>query len=357
MTLCYYITGHGYGHAIRTAQILMALPADVPLILRTVVPERLFREEVPGRAFTYAPAEFDCGCLQSDSVTVLPRATLDRYTQLAAANDAGLDEEVDFLRRHAVKAVVTDIASFPLRATYAAGIPGYAVANFTWHDIYREYAETPEDGALLDQMAREYATATTAFVTPLATSTIAGVFPRVEHVPLVTRRGANVRDALARHVGAGDEHLALLYLGVWGVDVDWAEIGRIGGWTFLTYEPPPVKPSNVRVLDRREWLYADTAASVDVVISKPGYGTVTECIANGVPLMYVPRAAFAEYAALVGGMERWGGGVPVPDTEFRAGRWGDVLEAALSARCDAGAYAVDGARVIAQRLTAALGST
>jgi hypothetical protein len=78
--LCYYITGHGYGHAIRTAQILKALPTDIPCILRTTVPERLFQEEVPGRAFIYAPAEFDCGCLQTDSVTVLPRATLERYT-------------------------------------------------------------------------------------------------------------------------------------------------------------------------------------------------------------------------------------------------------------------------------------
>ena len=42
-------------------------------------------------------------------------------------------------------------------------------------------------------------------------------------------------------------------------------------------------------LSRREWAYADVAASVDAVISKPGYGTVTECIANSVPFIYVPR--------------------------------------------------------------------
>ena len=73
--LCYYITGHGFGHAIRTTQILKALPSDVPLILKTTAPERLFREELPGRDFEYLSAEYDCGCLQSDSVTVLKRET------------------------------------------------------------------------------------------------------------------------------------------------------------------------------------------------------------------------------------------------------------------------------------------
>ena len=43
-----------------------------------------------------------------------------------------------------------------LRAAQEAGIPSVAVANFTWHDIYSEYAETDTDAALLRQMAAEY---------------------------------------------------------------------------------------------------------------------------------------------------------------------------------------------------------
>ncbi|MBV9852682.1 MAG: hypothetical protein JO250_23735 [Armatimonadetes bacterium] len=362
MTLCYYITGHGYGHAIRTAQILKALPPDVPLILRTVVPERLFREEAPGRDFSYRPAEFDCGCLQSDSVTVLPRATLDRYAEIAAANEARLPEEVAFLKREGVRAVVTDIPAFPLRAAREAGLPGFAVANFTWHDIYQEYTETPDDGALLAHMAEEYGAATAAFLTPLSTPTVADPFPRVERVPLVARRGRNIRAALDAtltiqappELGAGRavRHLALLYLGVWGLDMDWAALAAAADWLFLTYDPPALPVPNVVTLDRRRWPYADVSASVDAVVSKPGYGTVTECIANGVPLIYVPRPAFSEYDTLVAGMARWGGGVPIRDTDFRAGSWQDALDAALSAALRPDAYATNGAEVIAARLRA-----
>ena len=355
MTLCYYVTGHGFGHAIRTAQILKALPADCPLILRTTVPERLFREEVPGRAFTYAPAEFDCGCLQSDSVTVLPRATLNRYSEIAASNERHRAEEVAFLKRQGVRVVVSDIPAFPLRAAREAGIPGFAVTNFTWHDIYREYVETEADVDLLRQMAVEYGTATTAFITPLAVPSVVEPFSHVERVPLVARHGNRVRAALVRELGVGEERkLALLYLGVWGLDLNWAALAAVRGWVFLTYDAPTIPAPNIVTLDRARWPYANVAASVDAVVSKPGYGTVTECIANSVPLIYVPRPGFSEYEALVMGMGLWGGGIPLSDEDFRAGRWQEALSTALAAPLNPSAYATNGAAVIAARLTAAL---
>ncbi len=350
MTVCYYITGHGFGHAIRTAQVLKALPPDVRLILRTTVPERLWREELPGRDFVYAPAEFDCGCLQSDSVTMQPRATLTRYREIAEQNQAHLSEEVAFLHRENVQCVVTDIPSFPLSAAYAAGIPRLAVSNFTWHDIYAEYAETSEDSALLQQMAEEYASATLALITPLATLTAADVFPHVQHVPLVARKGHSVRSELKQTLNISQPHIALLYLGPWGLTVNWQALAEWTDWHFLIYDPLPQAYPNVTVLDRRTWPYADIAASVDAVVSKTGYGTVTECIANSVPLIYIPRSDFAEHNALVAGMRPWGGGVEIAPEEFHAGRWGDALQSALVAPIQPDAYATNGAEVIAEQI-------
>ncbi len=63
MTVCYYVTGHGYGHAIRTLQILKALPAGVRILLKTTVPARIFQDDLPGRDITVLPAEYDCGCV------------------------------------------------------------------------------------------------------------------------------------------------------------------------------------------------------------------------------------------------------------------------------------------------------
>jgi len=212
--LCYYVTGHGFGHAIRATQILKALPPSLPLIVKTTAPERLFREELPGRRFEYIADEYDCGCLQSDSVSVLRRETLTRYGEIARRNHERLPEEIAFLKQRGVTCAASDIPSFPLLAAREAGIPGVAACNFTWHDIYSEYAETPEDAAMLSQMAAEYASATVGLVTPLSLPSTPRVFPNAERVPLVARRGNSLREALTLALDiAPGKHLALLYLG------------------------------------------------------------------------------------------------------------------------------------------------
>lgn len=347
--LCYYVTGHGFGHAVRTAQILKALPPELPLLVKTTAPERLFREELPGREFEYVAAEYDCGCLQSDSVSVLKRETLTRYGEIARRNQDHLADEIVFLRERGVKCVASDIPSFPLYAAREAGVPSGAIGNFTWHDIYAEYAETAEDEALLAQMAAQYASATVGLITPLSLPSTPGLFPNVERVPLVARRGSPIRSILTEVLDIPPEkHLALLYLGGWGLDVDWPALERFTDWCFLGDRAAPI--ANARVFDPSVLRYADVAASVDAVVSKAGYGTVTECIANSVPLVYLPRHGFAEHDALVSGMNKWGGGIAISEAAFHAGEWADALQSALHAAPDPNAFATNGAKVIAEKL-------
>jgi len=349
--LCYYVTGHGFGHAIRTTQVLKALPPTVPFTVKTSAPERLFREELPGRAFEYVAAEYDCGCLQTDSVSVLKRETLTRYTEIARRNRAHLPDEIAWLKRRGVRCVVSDIPSFPLLAARAASIPSVVVGNFTWHDIYAEYAETAADNAMLAQMAEEYASAAVALITPLHLDSTPALFPDAEAVPLVTRRGVPIRGALIREGGIpAGKHLALLYLGEWGLKIDWAALEKLTEWVFLVDRPLPKLIANARIFDPSILRYADVAASVDAVISKAGYGTVTECIANSVPFIYLPRSGFAEHEALVLGMNRWGGGIEISEAAFHAGDWETALQTALTLQPDSNAFPTNGAEVVAKRL-------
>ena len=140
-------------------------------------------------------------------------------------------------------------------------------------------------------------------------------------------------------------------MGEWGLDIDWAALERFKDWVFLLDRPLPQPASNVRAFDPGVWPYADVAASVDAVVSKAGYGTVTECIANSVALVYLPRHSFAEHDALVSGMNHWGGGSEISEAAFHAGDWAGALRSALYAVPDPDAFATNGAEVIAQKLT------
>jgi UDP:flavonoid glycosyltransferase YjiC (YdhE family) len=142
-----------------------------------------------------------------------------------------------------------------------------------------------------------------------------------------------------------------MYIGLWGLDIDWNQIEAMRGWTFVTYEDLPGKSSNVVTLSKSDWLFADVAASVDVVVSKPGYGTISECVANSVPFVYIPRENFAEYPALAAGLDRWGGGVRISTDDFAHGNWEPSLTRALNSKPDSTLYAVVGAEVAAGILT------
>jgi hypothetical protein len=350
MTLCYYVTGHGYGHAVRASQVIKALPADLPVIVRTVAPEGIFREEI-GRDFRYMPAEFDCGCLQNDSVSVLKRETLDRYQEIDDRNHRALASEVEFLRREGVTCVVSDVPPFPLLVAQEAGIPSLAISNFSWYEIYRDYIKTKTDEEMVDGIRREYRCATLALITPLETPAVLELFPRIERIPLIVREGRRNRQRIDEFLGVrSTPHYGLLYFGTWGLDLDWPATLSLGDWTFFTYEDPPVAVANVVTVQRTEWPHPEMAGSVDVVVSKPGYGTVSEGIANGVPLVYLPRADFAECPALIAGMEPWGGGIPLTQDAFATGDWGDALASALNAKLDHAVYQTDGARVAADAI-------
>lgn len=347
-TICYYITGHGYGHAVRASQVISHLPPDIRVIVRGSTPEDLFDSEIR-REFEYMPAEFDCGCLQKDSISVLRRETLTRYRQIQERNHAALGAEIDFLDREKVDIVVSDIPPFPLYAAQRAGRPSFAVTNFTWHDIYAEYRETAADDELLSQILSEYRCATAALITPLATPNIKSEFGRSIDVPLIARRGKASPEDLRRRLGAPENTpVALVYFGVWGQHIDWKALEACAPWIFLCWGDPPGRPPNVVPLDTLDMANADVAASVDAVLAKPGYGTVSQCIADSVPLVYIHRSDFSEYDALVAGMEPWGGSVELSLQDFGAGNWKSALDAARSARINRGCYAADGAEVAAK---------
>lgn len=322
--VCYYLTSHGFGHSVRACAVCEHLAPGTELHIRTGVPRRFFEEELI-RTFEYSDAVFDCGCLQSDSVTVDVGATVDAYARIEAANARRLADEVRWLQEQAFDAVVCDSPPFPIQAARAAGIPAMALSNFTWYDVYSEYVGMDARvGDMLEGMRAQYASADLLLeATP---SLPMEYFPVRVPVGVVGRRGSDVRQRLVDRLGClPSTRLALLYLGTFGMDMPWSRLAQFEGWVFLSSEPLPGAPANLRVFDRAEFQFRDVAASVDAVFSKLGYATVTSCMLNAVPLVYLPRAQFAEYPALERGVREWGGGIAVSEGAFRDIAWGGAL--------------------------------
>jgi len=332
MHVLYYITSHGYGHAVRSAAVcncLGGLRDDVRVTVRSGVPARFFAEELT-LPFDVRGGGFDVGCLQSDGVTVLMEETLRAYCDIAANNKLILDDEARWCAENGVDCVVGDITPFAFEVADKAGIPSVAVSNFTWYDIYAPYVERfPRYDSMLSEMACQYGKASLALA--LYPASPMPVFRHKKTVPVVGRKGVNRKDEIFEAFGIDRrKRLGLIYTGNFGLDrVRWSRLEDFRGWEFVGVYPLPGSPRNFHLVTKDWFRYQDLSASADVIVGKMGYGVFSEALLNGVPLVYLPREDFSEFQVLDAEAKRLGIGVCIDAAAFADADWGDALEAAI----------------------------
>jgi L-arabinokinase len=180
------------------------------------------------------------------------------------------------------------------------------------------------------------------------------VFERVEDVDLLARPGRARRSELARLTGADEDRTWVLLS---FTALDWGpeavrRVEALDGYAFFGVRPLKVGSSRIHVLDRETMPFSDVLASCDVVLSKPGFGILSECVANAKPLVYAEREDFIEYPVLVRAIERYLRHVHLPAERLYRGDLGEALDAAPSAPPAPERLAGGGAEQAARRMAA-----
>ena len=365
----FYVSGHGFGHAVRQIAIVNALGArrpDLGIVIRTAAPRRLFDQSVRV-PMTFIAGSNDTGVIQIDSIRLDERKTIadatDFYRTLSerAANEAAL------LEAHDACLVVSDAPPLACTAAAVADIPSVVVSNFTWDWIYEGYesqlAAAPE---LLTVIRDAYGQASEGWRMPLH-----GGFAtvrRVLDIPFVARHARADRSAadVKRELGLPpDRSIALISFGGYGVEglplsqIDCRdEIDLV--MTAPATEIDSIDDSVHRVAEEdiysRGLRYVDLVAAADVVVTKPGYGIIADCVANRTAMLYTSRGRFVEYDVLVEQMPRFLKCEFIELEAFLAGRWRAALRRLLEKPGPAEQPRTDGADVvadlIAERVTA-----
>jgi len=329
-----YISGHGFGHATRSAALLAALAARrgaLRLSIVSTAPEWLFRLNLP-LPFAYRPVGLDVGTIQPDALHPDIDATLAACLRLHRQGPALLAAEAEYLRRQAVDLVVADIPWLAFPAARRAGLPSVGISNFTWDWIYAEHQDShPEFAAVVAAVREGYAQADLFLRLPFHGP--CDPFPRLQDIPLVARRSRRSRAAVRATLSLdGPRPVVLLSFGGFDLQgIDPGAVGRLPDYLFLTTRAVPDPPENLRLIPAGRFPYQELVAAADAVITKPGYGIVSDCLANRTPVLYTSRGAFAEYPRLVEGLERFGVCQFISNRDLLAGHWGPAL-AALARR-------------------------
>jgi len=344
MTIAFYISGHGFGHASRTIEVINALVdrrPDVRVIIRSEVAPWLVERTVrPG--VTLEPAPCDTGIAQIDSLTLDEAATLERARAFMSRFHERVATEKAWLLHVAASLVVADLPPLGIAAARAAGLPGVALGNFTWDWIYSGYAGTSD---LVDQIGDIYRMTAVALRLPMWGGF--ATMPKVIDLPFVARRSSTdpleVRHALGL---PRDVRLVLASFGGYGLTgLDVAALRQIAGYRILL--PGDIDEAAMYAGGLR---YEDLVRAVDVVATKPGYGIISECLANHTALLYTSRGHFLEYDVLVAAVPRFLRAAFIDHADLFSGRWAAHLDALLAQPAPPEQPATNGAEVAASRI-------
>lgn len=343
MQIAFYISGHGFGHALRDIELINAIAKkrpDARFVVRTAAPRTLFETVMPPITLQYCDA--DTGVVQIDSLRLDEERTARQAAAFYRDFDRRVDEEAAVLHGAAADIVLGDVPPIAFAAAAKAGVPSVAVGNFTWDWIYGHYRSfdtiAPD---VIPIIQRAYATVARALRLPLhgGFESIAAV---TEDVPFIARRSTRARAETRRLLGVPDGHrLVLVSFGAYGVDLPLDAVRRSGRLTVVMFDRAP-----------HGLTYPDVVAAADVVVSKPGYGIVSECVANTTPLLYTSRGRFIEYDVFVAEMPRVLRCRYISQEDLFAGTWSEAIERLIRQPSPPERARVDGAEVVADNILA-----
>lgn len=341
MNVVFYISGHGFGHASRAIEVINALlraRADIRVHIRTSVVRWLFDLTVKG-PFAYEYVECDTGIVQLDSLRLDEDASVRRALDFMATFDERVTREVAALEKRTPALVVADIPALGIAAAATANIPVAAVGNFTWDWAYAAY---PHSAPLVEQIAAVYAKADVALRLPMWGGF--GAFKRIVELPFVARRSTRTPEDTRRALGLPlDTRVVLPSFGGHGLEGLQDHFKRLTGYEVLfEFDEKQLYADGYR--------YEDLVRASDVVVTKPGYGIIAECLANDTALLYTDRGNFIEYDVLVANIPRLLRSRFISQEDLFAGRWQEHLDALVEQPAPPLQPATNGADVAAEML-------
>lgn len=331
--IIFYISGHGFGHSSRMAVVINELIRRGPkrrIIVKTSAPEWFFREQITSE-LSFHRLECDIGVIQSDSLNLDPPASLKAYADFLSNRRQMIRDELRFIRDVDPQLIVGDIPPLAFIVAQAAGVPSLAIGNFCWDWIYETYVERyPEYQYIISSIREDYRKA--GLLLRLPFSGEMNAFPEIRNIPLIARQSHRSPGEVRGLLRLPDD-LPLIILsfgGFWLGEDYYQKLSKIEGCLWLASEQVGFNLPSIRNVSREELRelnlsYPDLVSTADVVITKPGYGILSECIANRTKMLYTSRGEFREYPILVEGVKKHLPSVFISQEKLKAGNFQDEL--------------------------------
>ena len=356
--ILFAITSHGLGHLTRTLAVInefLAAYPDMQAIVSTGVSRERVAIDLKG-PFLYRQMEYEPGTAQKNCFEVDGQQTGEAYRAFFRKRKQKLRAEENFIKKFKCQGVVSDIPALPVRAAANLGIPAVGFSNFTWDWILEPIFAGSKLEYIVEQLAEDYSRGHLHLRLPFSPNI--SPFSCYEDVPLVGRIARLSPAQVRQRLGIDpidNRSLVVVCPGGWEPESwDSVHVGGCAGARFIMVGDLPISADAPTVHLPHELpaglSFPDLVQAADLVLAKPGYGIVSECVLHRTPVVLVERPDFRETPVLLKWMEEIGPHSEISLRDFFSGCWEEPIQQALTSGVSWKRFERDGARKVALRL-------
>ncbi|MEI4525096.1 glycosyltransferase [Priestia megaterium] len=297
-TIAYYISDYGYGHATRSTAIIRELlkkNEQVKIIICHSFAldflQQSFRYE---HRVAFREVATDVGyVLKENSLEPDGDVLNAKVSSYVSQFSIKLDQETQFMKEKNISFVISDISPLGIAGTAALNVPSLGLSNFTWYTAYEGLVEKQ----FLTFLYEQYKQMTYHF-------SLAGSNEPHWGIKENQSFGFYSRDIDDHEVQrirkeidpAGKSHI--IYFGL-GMKVDIGTLSELPIWQspnckFIVSSNINVNHHNIHHIPKDAVETQHYVAAADLILTKAGWGTISEAVCAGVPLLITNRSSMKE---------------------------------------------------------------
>ncbi|EIE00244.1 glycosyl transferase [Leptospira licerasiae] len=337
-----YISGHGFGHISRSLEAILRILIKNPEWTATVHSPRgeefASSLDVSGiwgqvRArIRFRKTRSDVGIVQKDSLGMDLDSTASEIIEFKKNKDSLLQIETEYLKKENPDVIWSDSSSLPFLISSQLKIPSLFLGNFTWDYIY-SYYKSEIFQRYAEELKKEYALCDIGLILPLSCP-VASI-PKTRKIGLLGRKPNLNKEEARKYYGfeEGTEYY-LFSFGAYGINsshFDWKKWDPskrrivIGGIEWRVEAK-----NNLGIVTIPHCHYPDLLRASDFVLTKPGYGILSESYFAGTPILYTDRGDFPEYKYLVEALQSLYKSSYISHDDLFSFRWEEASKSAIS---------------------------
>lgn len=294
--IAFYISDYGFGHAARSISIireLINLRSDIHFVICTSFATTFLKHSLPSPNVSFRSIQTDVGYfLNEQSIKPDIEKINQRYHVFVENWKEKVRVEKQFLLEEKIDFVISDISPLAFEAASMLGITSVGISNFTWYTAYEGIIE--EERLDIFKIAYEKMN----YFFQLAGNKERDWLANKRYYSVYARKINGFEVEKIKRTVNPDGSKKVIFFGL-GMKINNLEVQSLPLWNsancvFIVSFNVKIDKENVFSIPFEDTESQNYIAASDLVISKAGWGTISEAVVNGIPLLILNRKELKE---------------------------------------------------------------